>query len=138
MYKNRSQLFYKIIVVTKSHFKAEVIGSSECGGQTEKHYILNIVIRSCCHVIDMMPLRSILMVNGEGYTLHHTGNHKNSSWFFKDVLKLTQLVNKPTHDKGSILDQVWVNHMLNNRVEIKKKCVRYSDHDVLKILIVKQ
>ena len=55
--------------------------------------------------------------------------------FLKDKLKLRQLVLESTHEKGSILDQVWINGLLVGKVQVERKCLRFSDHDMLKIIV---
>ena len=55
--------------------------------------------------------------------------------FLKDKLKLRQLVLESTHEKGSILDQVWINGPLIGKVQVERKCLRFSDHDILKIIV---
>ena len=55
--------------------------------------------------------------------------------FLKDKLKFRQLVLESTHEKGSILDQVWINAPLIGRVQVEKTCLRFSDHDMVKIVL---
>ena len=55
--------------------------------------------------------------------------------FLKEELKFCQIVSESTHEKGSILDQVWVNAALVGKIVVEKKCLRYSDHDMLKIIV---
>ena len=58
--------------------------------------------------------------------------------FLKDKLRLRQLVLESTHEKGSILDQVWINGPLIGRVQVERRCLRFSDHDMLKITVSKE
>ena len=58
--------------------------------------------------------------------------------FLKVKLKFRQLVLESTHEKGSILDQVWINGPLIGRVQVEKTCMRFSDHDMLKIVVRKE
>ena len=58
--------------------------------------------------------------------------------FLKDKLKLRQLVLESTHEKGSILDQVWINGPLIGKVHVEKTCLRFTDHDMLKIIVRKE
>ena len=58
--------------------------------------------------------------------------------FLKDKLKLRQLVLESTHEKGSILDHVWINGPLIGRVQIEKTCLRFTDHDMLRIIVRKE
>ena len=58
--------------------------------------------------------------------------------FLKDKLKFRQLVLESTHEKGSILDQVWINAPLIGRVQVEKTCLRFSDHDMVKIVVRKE
>ena len=58
--------------------------------------------------------------------------------FLKEKLKFRQLVLESTHEKGSILDQVWINGPLIGRVQVEKTCMRFSDHDMLKIVVRKE
>ena len=77
------------------------------------------------------------LICGDFNTNHLESRNKVSS-FFKDKLRLRQLVMKPTHEKGSLLDQVWVNEPLFDKVGIEQMCVSFSDHDLIKIVLRKQ
>ena len=50
-------------------------------------------------------------------------------------MKFRQIVVESTHEKGSLLDQVWINAPLFGKVEVEQTCVRFSDHDMLKIVV---
>ena len=59
------------------------------------------------------------------------------SRFFKEKLQYHQIVVKPTHEKGSLLDQVWINEPLLDKVKIDQMCVSFSDHDLIRIVLSK-
>ena len=48
-------------------------------------------------------------------------------------LGFEQLVEGSTHDKGGLLDHVYVSEDLKSRIIIEKKCVSFSDHDMISI-----
>ena len=55
--------------------------------------------------------------------------------FAKTLEKLGfhQIVEKPTHDMGRCIDNVFVNHFLLNSVSVRQMGVGFSDHDCLLI-----
>ena len=57
------------------------------------------------------------------------------SKFLKDKMKFQQIVVESTHEKGSVLDQVWINAPLFEKVEVEQTCMRFSDHDMIKIVV---
>ena len=57
------------------------------------------------------------------------------SRFLKEIMKFHQLVVESTHEKGSILDQVWINAPLGDKIEVEQTCLRFSDHDMIKIVV---
>ena len=50
-------------------------------------------------------------------------------------MKFHQLVVESTHEKGSILDQVWINAPLADKIKVEQTCLRFSDHDMIKIVV---
>ena len=52
---------------------------------------------------------------------------------FMKNLGLTQLVKKPTHDKGGVLDHVYVTDDLFEKVSVTQTGVFFSDHDLITI-----
>ena len=57
------------------------------------------------------------------------------SRFLKETMKFHQLVVESTHEKGSILDQVWINAPLADKIKVEQTCLRFSDHDMIKIVV---
>ena len=57
------------------------------------------------------------------------------SRFLKEKMKFRQIVVEATHEKGSILDQVWINAPLFGKVEVEQTCLRFSDHDMIRIVV---
>lgn len=56
--------------------------------------------------------------------------------FLKDF-NLKQVVSDSTHEKGGLLDHVYVNEKIVEKVKITKKSIRFSDHDIICISIKK-
>ena len=50
-------------------------------------------------------------------------------------LRFTQLVCKPTHMRGGLIDQVFVSNHLRHQVTVKQEACRHSDHDILTIIV---
>ena len=48
-------------------------------------------------------------------------------------LGFTQLVTQPTHDRGGLLDHVWVTADLVDKARVNQSAVYFSDHDILTI-----
>ena len=57
------------------------------------------------------------------------------SRFLKEKMKFRQIVVEVTHELGSLLDQVWINKPLFEKVEVEQTSLRFSDHDMLKIVV---
>ena len=72
------------------------------------------------------------------FNTNHLESDNRVSRFLKDKLKYHQIVTKPTHEKGSLLDQVWINAPLLHKVKIEQMCVTYSDHDMIRIVLSKK
>ena len=53
----------------------------------------------------------------------------------KEKMKFRQIVVEVTHELGSLLDQVWINKPLFEKVEVEQTSLRFSDHDMLKIVV---
>ena len=51
---------------------------------------------------------------------------------------MVQLVQGSTHAKGGLLDHVYVQEDLQSRILIKKRSVRFSDHDMIIIEMMKE
>ena len=52
-----------------------------------------------------------------------------------DEYNFNQLVMKPSHERGNIIDHVYVSPGLQGRVKVEKTCMYYSDHDLLTIKV---
>ena len=52
---------------------------------------------------------------------------------FMKKLGFTQLVTQPTHDRGGLLDHVWVTADLVEKARVIQTAVYFSDHDILTI-----
>ena len=52
-----------------------------------------------------------------------------------DEYNFSQLVMKPSHERGNIIDHVYVSPGLQGRVKVEKTCMYYSDHDLLTIKV---
>ena len=74
------------------------------------------------------------IICGDFNTDYRESENQVSS-FFKETMKFRQVVVKSTHEKGSILDQVWINSPLFNKIEVEQTCLRFSDHDMIKIVV---
>ena len=49
-----------------------------------------------------------------------------------------QLIKQPTSDKGSLIDHIYVNNLMNSKkVDVEQTPVYYSDHDVITLYISK-
>ena len=55
---------------------------------------------------------------------------------FMKQLGLTQLIVKPTHEKGGLIDHVYVTDDLFEKVSVTQKGVYFSDHDLVTIRLV--
>ena len=63
-------------------------------------------------------------------------NHFSSNGELETVLNhYTMLVDFPTHIAGSCLDHVYVHNKYCNKCKILEKCVYFSDHDAVKLLV---
>ena len=69
------------------------------------------------------------------FNSNHLDSKNRVSRFFKEKLRYHQIVMKPTHEKGSLLDQVWINEPLLDKVQIHQMCVSFSDHDLIRIVL---
>ena len=52
-----------------------------------------------------------------------------------DNYNFNQFVMKPSHERGNIIDHVYVSPGLQGRVKVEKTCMYYSDHDLLTIKV---
>ena len=52
---------------------------------------------------------------------------------FMKTIGLTQLVKKPSHEKGGLLDHVYVTDDLIEKVAVTQTAVVFSDHDLITI-----
>ena len=62
--------------------------------------------------------------------------NKDSGKSFAEFMKnlgFTQLVTQPTHDRGGLLDHVWVTADLVEKARVNQSAVYFSDHDILTI-----
>ena len=57
------------------------------------------------------------------------------SRFLKEKMKFRQIVVESTHEKGGLLDHVWINTPLFGKVEVEQTCLRFSDHDMIQIVV---
>ena len=71
------------------------------------------------------------------FNSNHLESENRVSRFIKEKLQFRQIVMKPTHEKGSLLDQVWINEPLFDKVGIEQLCVSFSDHDLIRIVLRK-
>ena len=71
------------------------------------------------------------------FNTNHLESENRVSRFLKETLQFRQIVIKPTHEKGSLLDQVWINEPLFDKVRIEQMCVSFSDHDLIRIVLSK-
>ena len=76
------------------------------------------------------------LICGDFNTNHESENRV--SRFLKEKLQFRQIVTEPTHEKGSLLDQVWINELLQDKVKTEQMCVFYSDHDMIRIVLSKK
>ena len=54
------------------------------------------------------------------------------------ALDFNQLIQEPTHDKGSTIDHIYANKMLKNQgIFHEKNSAYYSDHDVISLYVQK-
>ena len=53
------------------------------------------------------------------------------SWF--EARNFVQIIQKPTHIKGGLIDHVWVPSPLSDIVHYNIKSVFFSDHDMVQI-----
>ena len=61
---------------------------------------------------------------------HYPENHQMKTYMENNGFE--QLIKKPTHDMGHILDHIYVNDYLSDMgVEIFQKPVHFTDHDVI-------
>ena len=71
------------------------------------------------------------------FNTNHLESENRVSRFLTETLQFRQIVIKPTHEKGSLLDQVWINEPLFDKVRIEQMCVSFSDHDLIRIVLSK-
>ena len=84
------------------------------------------------------PTKKTIVMGDTNINFKHQNNHKFVKMMTEE-LGFKQLVTQPTFDrlkKGqpmmpSLLDHVYVSSGLRETVKIEKKCVYYSDHDVI-------
>jgi len=69
--------------------------------------------------------------------LKKTGQKQTKLLKFLEDFKLKQVVSDSTHEKGGLLDHVYVNEKICEKVIITKKSIRFSDHDIICISIKK-
>ena len=108
---------------------------------SDKLTVINVYrSTSCRNFCDLLKPRVNLnvatLICGD-FNINYQEDGNEVIRFLKDKLKLRQLVLESTHEKGSILDQVWINGPLIGRVQVEKTCLRFSDHDMLKIVVRK-
>ena len=57
---------------------------------------------------------------------------------YMDLKGFCQLIKQPTSDKGSLIDHIYVNNLMNSKkIEVEQVPVYYSDHDVITLYISK-
>ena len=71
------------------------------------------------------------------FNTNHLESENRVSRYLKEKLQFRQIVMNPTHEKGSLLDQVWINEPLFDKVGIEQVCVSFSDHDLIRIVLRK-
>ena len=106
---------------------------------SKKVSVINVYRSSSCkNLCDLLKPRvnmNMATVICGDFNINYQDDGNEVMRFLKDKLKFRQLVLESTHDKGSILDQVWINGPLIGRVQVEKTCLRFSDHDMLKIVV---
>ena len=106
---------------------------------SDKLSVVNVYRSSGCkNFCDLLKPRVDVtkptLICGDFNTDYHSRDNQVSR-FLKETMKFRQLVLESTHEKGSLLDQVWINAPLFEKVEVEQSCLRFSDHDMLKIVI---
>ena len=62
-----------------------------------------------------------------------TENNRILLWL--KAQNLVQVVQRPTHIEGGLIDHVWITRDLIPRVKVRQKGVFFSDHDMVIITI---
>ena len=87
------------------------------------------------NIINNMDKSKKLIVCGD-FNIKYSEETSNS--FVRKIIDeyhYEQLVKVPTHNRGNIIDHVYVSPGLQGRVEVDKTCVYFSDHDLLTIKV---
>ena len=87
---------------------------------------IDVFINSMLEIIAQFPNVPICVVGDLNENVLITSNTHCCTMFRLQGLK--QMINKPTHDSGTILDHVYVSHTLNTIQTDVTDCY-YSDHD---------
>ena len=100
--------------------------------------VVNVYRSSSCQDISSLLLRIIseapAIVCGDfNIDLRKNGSQQRKIISSMRCFGFEQLVKESTHDKGGLLDHVYVSEELKSRITIEKKCVRFSDHDLIVI-----
>ena len=49
-----------------------------------------------------------------------------------------QMIKKPTHDSGTLIDHIYVNkHLFERKLELQQNYVYFSDHDIITLFVEK-
>ena len=64
---------------------------------------------------------------------------ENSSFKeFMSTKRFQQMIEKPTHIKGSTLDHIYINQLMSEKdVFVEQNCCYYSDHDIISLYVRK-
>ena len=127
--------FSQEISIKHEHFQMTVFENSEI-------YILNVYYKGlsestfmkCLSDIKSYMERSNMMsfiIMGDLNVDYNKTNQRLVLWLKSQ--NLLQLVERPTHEKGGLIDQVWITTDLINRVKVRQKSVFFSDHDMIMI-----
>ena len=127
--------FSQEISIKHEHFQMTVFENSEI-------YILNVYYKGssestfmkCLSDIKSYMERSNMMsfiIMGDLNVDYNKTNQRLVLWLKSH--NLLQLVERPTHDMGVLIDHILITHNLINRVKVRQKSVFFSDHDMIMI-----
>ena len=100
-----------------------------------KECSLDEFARMLFKIIDDVEKSKELILCGD-FNIHFSEETSNN--FISKIISeysFDQLVKVPTHDRGNIIDHVYVSPGLKGRVMVDKTCVYHSDHDLLTIKV---
>ena len=127
----------------KTNFKVhDKVCSKECQFvilTSDKLTVINVYRSSGCKdFCEWLKLKMDVdkptIICGDFNTDYRESDHRVSR-FLREKMKFCQIVVESTHESGSHLDQVWINAPLFEKVEVEQTCLRFSDHDMIKIVV---